>query len=354
MKKTLIAMAALAATGAFAQNVTISGTMDLTYRASSATSTAGAETKTTKIGKDGIGTTGFILSGNEDLGGGLKAVFLYEHNFDPFDTGATTGSINLGTSGVSTGTVSATVSTTQANGQMFVGLEGAFGSVKVGAPNTPSLSVQGIRAGSFGTKDGGRAALGAGGYTTMFGKALTRFDSTVNYTSPNFSGFSFGVTYSPKTDNAAIPEQGALSDVGAFYNNGPLSVGVSVFSQDRGTVASTTAKEEQTSYAASWNFGFAKVGLGGHEYKKGTAKNSGLNAVADVPLSSALTLTANIQQVNDKSAANLDADQFAVGLQYALSKRTTAYVRYIDQSVDNLTTGTKDADSFIVGLRHNF
>ena len=352
MKKTLIALAALAATGAFAQNVTISGTMDLTYRASSATSTAGAETKTTKIGKDGIGTTGFALSGNEDLGGGLKAVFLYEHNFDPFDTGALAASYTPTLT--TTGTAAATVTTTQANGQMFVGLEGAFGSVKVGAPNTPSLSVQGIRGGSFGTKDGGRAALRAGGYTTMFGKALTRFDSTVNYTSPNFSGFSFGVTYSPKTDNAATPEQGALSDVGAFYNNGPLSVGVSVFSQDVGTVASTTAKEEQTSYAASWNFGFAKVGLGGHEYKKGTAKNSGLNAVADVPLSSALTLTANIQQVNDKSAANLDADQFAVGLQYALSKRTTAYVRYIDQSVDNLTTGTKDADSFIVGLRHNF
>ncbi len=350
MKKTLIALAALAATGAFAQNVTISGTMDLTYRASSATSTAGAETKTTGIGKDGIGTTGFILSGNEDLGGGLKAVFLYEHNFDPFDTSV--GSVTY--NGTVTTTATAAVSTFQANGQMFVGLEGAFGSVKVGAPNTPSLSVQGIRAGSFGTKDGGRAALGAGGYTTMFGKALTRFDSTVNYTSPNFSGFSFGVTYSPKTDNAATPTQGALSDVGAFYNNGPLSVGVSVFSQDVGTVASTTNKEEQTSYAASWNFGFAKVGLGGHEYKKGTAKNSGLNAVADVPLSSALTLTANIQQVNDKTAANLDADQFAIGLQYALSKRTTAYVRYIDQSVDNLTTGTKDADSFIVGLRHNF
>ena len=345
MKKTLIALAALAATGAFAQNVTISGTMDLTYRASSATTGAGVETKSTVIGKDGIGTTGFVLSGNEDLGGGLKAVFLYEHNFEPYDTAAPQ-----------------TQTAYQNNGQMFVGLEGAFGSVKVGAPNTPSLSVQGIRAGSFGTKDGGRAALSAGGYSTMMGLALTRFDSTVNYTSPNFSGFSFGVTYSPKNDALqAATQQGALSDIGGFYNNGPLSVGVSFYSQDVGVVASTTAKTEVTSYAASWNFGFAKVGLGGHEYKKaagaaGAAINqTGLNVVADVPLSSALTLTANIQQVNDKTAANADADQFAVGLQYAMSKRTTAYVRYVDQSVDNITgTNVKDADRFLVGLRHNF
>jgi predicted porin len=350
MKKTLIALAALAATSAFAQ-VTITGTMDLTYRASSATDTAGAESKTTGIGKDGIGTTGFILSGNEDLGGGLKAVFLYEHNFEPYDTGVTTASYTPTLT--TTGTAAATVSSLQSNGQMFVGLEGAFGSVKFGAPNTPSLTVQGLRAGSFGTKDGGRAALGAGGYTTMMGLALTRFDSSVNYTSPNFSGFSFGVTYVPETDNAATPSQGALSDIGAFYNNGPLSVGVSAYSQDVGTVASTTDKTEVTSYAATYNFGFAKIGLGGHEYKKGAAKNSGLNVVADVPLSPSLTLTANVQQVNDKSANNLDADQFAIGLQYALSKRTLAYARYIDQSAD-ATSGTKDADRFLVGLRHNF
>lgn len=346
MKKTLIALAALAATGAFAQNVTISGTMDLTYRATSTTVAGAQANKTTGIGKDGIGTTGFVLSGNEDLGGGLKAVFLYEHNFDPHDTA--TGALQ---------TVTTTnVNTFQSNGQMFVGLQGAFGSVKAGAPNTPSLSVQGIRGGSFGTKDGGRAALTAGGYTTMFGIALTRFDSSINYTSPNFSGFSFGATYVPKSNSGATATaNGALSDIGAFYNNGPLSVGVSAYSQDVGTVASTTDKTQLTSYAASWNFGFAKVGLGGHEYKKGTDKRSGLNVVADVPLSSALTLTANVQQVNDKRTNNVDADQFAIGLQYAMSKRTTAYVRYIDQSADN-TSGTvvKDADSFIVGLRHNF
>lgn len=339
MKKTLIALAAMAATGAFAQNVTISGTMDLAYKATSTTTAAGVEEKTTAIGKDGIGTTGFVLSGNEDLGGGLKAVFLYEHNFEPYDTGAPQ-----------------TATTYQNNGQMFVGLEGAFGSVKVGSPNTPSLTLTGLRSGSFGTKEGGRAALGAGGYTTMMGLALTRFDSSVNYTSPNFSGFSFGATYVPKSNsgNTAV-QQGALSDIGAFYNNGPLSAGITFYSQDVGVVASTTNKTELTGFAATYNFGFAKIGLGGHEYKKGAAKNSGLNVVADVPLSSALTLTANVQQVNDKAATNIDSTQVAVGLQYAMSKRTTAYVRYQDQSADN-TAGTvvKDADRFMVGLRHNF
>lgn len=352
MKKTLIALAAMAATGAFAQNVTISGTFDATYRTATTETAAGVETKSSRLGKDGIGTTGFTLSGNEDLGGGLKAVFLVENNFDVSNTGTE-------------GTTSTATGQRFSQGQIFVGLEGSFGSVKVGAPNTPSLTVQGLRAGSFGTKDGGRAAIGASGYSTLMGVALTRFDSTFNYTSPNFSGFSFGATYKPKSDNAATPGEGALSDIGVFYNNGPISAGVSVFSLDpsSGTgvngIAANAAKVEQTTYAVTYNFGFAKFGLGGHEYKTGTTKNSGLNALAEVPLSSALAATVNYQQLNDKSApavaTAVDVNQLAVGLQYSLSKRTLAYTRYITASADDATgTNVKDASRFLVGLRHNF
>lgn len=346
MKKTLIAVAALAATTAFAQNVTVSGTLDATYR-SGKTDTGTTSSNTTAIGKDGIGTTGFTLSGSEDLGGGLKANFLVETNFSVADT-ATEGAGG-----------------TYATGQTFVGLSGSFGSINLGSPNSPTLTVQGARGAAFGTKDAGRAALSAGGYSTLLGLSVTRFDGSIGYTSPNFSGFSVGLLYAPKSDDAATPAAGALSDVGLFYSNGPIAAGVSKFAREIGagstTTATQTSKQDLTSYYVSYDFKFAKFTLGGHTYKASnaagadTADNAGMNLAADVPLSSALTLTANIQKLDDKLAANNDSTMTGVGVQYALSKRSTTYARYITQTADNTGAGVvKDANRILVGLRHNF
>jgi len=353
MKKTLIAVAALAATTAFAQNVTVTGTLDATYRSSnSTTAVTDVKTNATRLGKDGIGTTGFTLAGTEDLGGGLKASFLVENNFDVSNTG---------TEGASSATGSRL-----STGQVFVGVEGSFGSVKLGAANSPTLTIQGGRAGSFGTKDGGRAALGAGAYTTLMGLSVTRNDSTIVYGSPNFSGFSVGLAYSPKSDDGTNPGAGALSDIGLNYANGPIAAGVSVFNQEAGTGTgvnvAATDKNTLTSYFVTYDFKFAKFGLGGHNFKAtniagtaDTAENTGVNVLAEVPLTPALALTVNLQRVDDKTTANLDTTQNAVGVQYSLSKRSMAYARYINQKADNVASGsTEKADRLLVGLRHNF
>ncbi len=363
MKKTLIAVAALAATSAFAQ-VTITGTFDATYRMTGNDQSNGTSYDTSLLGKDGIATTGFTLSGTEDLGGGLKAVFLYEHNFEPYDTGAASGSVTYDATLTVTATASVTSTSPQSNGQMFVGLEGAFGSIKLGAPNTPSLTIQSARGAAFGTKDGGRAN------SAGFGTALTRFDSSIVYGSPNFSGFSFGLMYVPENETAATAagatSVGAQSDLGLFYANGPLAGGVSVYSKDHdkttGATATASTEISQTNYYVSYNFGFAKFTLGGHDHETTNAagatsvEQTGWNVAADVPLSPALTLTANINMVDDKLASNQDKDSLAVGLQYAMSKRTTTYVRYVNVSTDNVASGAtvNDATTILVGLRHNF
>jgi predicted porin len=347
MKKTLIAVAALAATSAFAQ-VTVSGTMDATFRMQNTEQANGLSHDSRLLQDDGLGTTGFILSGTEDLGGGLKAVFLYEQNFDIGETGST------GSSGPSQ-------LTTQWQGQQFVGLEGAFGSIKLGTPNTPSLTIQGARGASFGTKDGGRAN------SAGFGTVLTRFDNSIVYTSPNFSGFTVGLMYVPESETGAVAAgasaTGAQSDLGLLYANGPIAAGVSVYSADYAKTngADSGTEISQTNFYGSYNFGFAKFTLGGHAHKSKdaagatTTEQAGFNVAADVPLSPALTLTANVQQVNDKLTTNADKDSLAVGLQYALSKRTTTYVRYVNVGTDNQTgTAVKDVTTFLAGVRHNF
>jgi len=352
MKKTLIAVAALAATAAFAQNVTVTGTLDATYRSGKTSTVGGTDVNASRLGKDGIGTTGFTLAGTEDLGGGLKGLFLVENNFDVSNTGTE-------------GTASAT-GANNSTGQVFVGVEGSFGSIKLGAANSPTLSIQGGRAGSFGTKDGGRAALTAGGYTTLMGLSVTRNDSTIVYGSPNFSGFSVGLAYSPKSDDATNPGAGALSDVGLNYANGPIAAGVSVFNQEAGTGTGVNVaasdKNALTSYFVTYDFKFAKFGLGGHNFKATTiagadkTENSGMNALAEVPVTPALALTVNYQRLDDKRDFNLDSTQTAVGAQYSLSKRTMAYARYINQTTDNATGAAtvEKANRMLVGLRHNF
>ena len=158
MKKTLIALAALAATSAFAQStVTLYGVLDQGYNTNEF-SAKGASVKVTGIGS--------ILSGNrlgfkgtEDLGGGLKANFQYE---------------------LSTGLDSAAaVGTTNRNS--FVEVAGAFGAVKAGNVYTLIHDVQG----SFDPSGNATAAGFIGGLTNRARQA-----NSLTYTSPVMSGFS--------------------------------------------------------------------------------------------------------------------------------------------------------------------
>lgn len=339
MKKTLIAVAALAATSAFAQNVTVIGTVDATYRSTTVDYGNGTSGGQNVLGQNGSGTTNFTLIGTEDLGGGLKAIFNTE--FDFVASGQTEGPTG--------------------GGQLFVGLEGAFGSIKLGKPNSPTLTVQGSRS-AFGTKDGGRVGVAtsanantSSGSSNM-GQSVTRTSGSILYTTPNFSGFSAQLDYAPGAKaETGITETGAITDIGAFYANGPIAAGVT-----RYTVAAANGGSELglTSYYGSYDFKVAKLTVGGHQRKQDSAgiDDSGYGAAVDVPLSPALTLNTHFVKVDDKATADLDTTYAAIGLNYALSKRTSTYVRYVNQKADNATTAAqmKTASEYLVGVRHNF
>jgi predicted porin len=140
MKKSLIALAALAATTAFAQSsVTLSGTFDPSYVRAETTTAAGAKTSVSNIGNSNQGTSGINFTGTEDLGGGLKAYFRYEANFDATEG----GSANCGTASQGTNVL--------CSGEVFAGLQGGFGSIQLGRANSHTLAVQGART-PFGTR----------------------------------------------------------------------------------------------------------------------------------------------------------------------------------------------------------
>lgn len=350
MKKTLIAVAALAATGAFAQNVTITGTLDPMMQNQKITVGNGSDRSTTGMVATQVGTSNITFSGNEDLGGGLKAVFLYEMDMDVTQTGSSTATGAGPTQG----------------GQIFAGLEGAFGSFKMGVPNTPTLTTQGSRSG-FGTKiGGGRAGLSTGG------TARTRNSDSYLYTTPNFSGFTAAVAYVPKANStyaagvggtAALTEVTAITDVGVFYANGPISAGVSSYSQSN-VVAQNTAFVAYTIGPVKVTGGYhtedykAAVAATGSTMAQAVGKLESYNVAVNYSVTPTLTLLGNVIQLNDKRAQNNDQTLVAVGVKYDLSKRTSLHLRVISEERDNVdaasTAIAKELRTTLAGIQHNF
>lgn len=336
MKKTLIALAVLAASGAsFAQStVTLSGTFDPSYSKATTTTAAGAKSSATVLGNSQQGTTAIKFSGTEDLGGGLKAIFMLEQNFDSTD----------GSNGAF------------AAGEVFAGLSGGFGTIRLGAANSPTLGVQAGRT-PFGTKVGS-------GYGSTSGAANTRNDDSFVYTSPTFGGFSVGIGYALKVNEVAavaatpatatkvetlgsnaVPATNAKSDIALNYAAGPLVVGLSSVTQKSALA--------QTNLMARYNLGVATVYAGyvTEDDKKATAtsKKKGSNIGIAAPMG-AITLMANVASWDVAGGTAGDRDITAVGVKYDLSKRTSTYARLVTDK----TEGGNKVQTTLVGLQHNF
>ena len=338
MKKSLIALAVLAASGAaMAQSsVTLYGVVDtgLTY-------SKGEESVygMTHVGGNVNSRLGF--RGVEDLGNGLKATFNLEAGM-----------------GVDDGN---NYMDKDSNGMAFrrtstVGLAGNFGEVRLGRMLTSSyLAVS--RYDAFGDTGIG-ASLAWNGTETGY---APRTENAISYTSPNFSGFKIGAEY-------GFGEQQKASDsryvgIGATYDNGPLSLGLGVDRLNGDTQNNTQWDENQTTWhlGGSYNFGVAKL-LG--FYKQTKFKETGLNAGNDstkfktfglgvtAPVGAAGEVRASYnhyrvsEDITGVAAPTLKADQLSLGYVHNLSKRTALYGTYA-----YLKNKNKDGDN--LGLQLN-
>lgn len=318
MKKSLIALAVLAASGAaMAQSsVTLYGVVDtgLTY-------SKGDESVygMTHVGGNVNSRLGF--RGVEDLGNGLKATFNLEAGM-----------------GVDDGTDYFT-----GNGMAFrrtstVGLEGGFGSVRLGRMLTSSyLAVS--RYDAFGDTGIGASLAWNGGQTGY----AARTENAISYTSPNFSGFKIGAEY-------GFGEQQKASDkryigIGATYDNGPLSLGLGFDRLNGDTRNNTVGTENLTTWhlGAAYNFGVAKL-MG--FYKQSKDKDAGVGAAGDsvkfktfglgvtAPVGAAGEVRASYNHyrlsahVTGFSVPTLKANQMSLGYVHNLSKRTALYGTY--------------------------
>jgi predicted porin len=291
MKKTLIALAALASTAAFAQNVTLSGSVGFAYQRA----TAGGDAQ---LGNSDVTQNTILLSGSEDLGGGLKANFYMQQRFD----GTTGANINAADRGLQ---------------NIFAGLSGGFGTVQVGRFSTPGNG--GYDAfGQFGTF-GDYAGLGPVG---------TRNDRTVQYASPSIMGLSGSVAFT--LDNANVGSE--YFNLRVSYAAGPLAAS---YAQERN--ASTTAAKGTKDWEAgvSYDLGVAKLMV-----------NVGdLNGVRDASIGARVPMGAAALKLQGRTGDS--ASSFALGADYALSKRTMVYG-------DLGTVSGANQSAFRFGLKHSF
>ena len=360
MKKSLIALAALAAVSAFAQSsVTVYGRMDAGITRDGG-GLAGA-TNVTRLDSGVQGGTRLGFRGVEDLGGGLKANFVAETGF--------CGDSNAGAPNFCTG------GNNFMGRQATVGVSGGFGAVDLGRQYTPAFGVLNALD-PFGTGLAGQITNlfdSTGGYAVAGANSGNpRMNNTVKFTTADFSGFSASVGYG--FGEVAGNSSGSRSvGLSAQYANGPIYVG---FGYHTAKNAAATDERKNVLVGATYDFGPAKA-----HFAYGTTRNTlvqgvvlggtagsinngdGRNVMLGVsaPLGAGRLMASYIRH-DDKGVNNFDANQFGIGYSYALSKRTSLYTAYAKISnknggfytVGNAGNGGIGNSAFNLGVAHTF
>jgi predicted porin len=385
MKKLLIATAALAMVAGTAQaqsSVTVYGVIDTGYN-NLKNDVAGTVTETTAVAGGQLTANGeaatsrFGLRGTEDLGGGMRAHFVIETGI-----GATAGQAGGGT--------------TLGDRSFWAGIEDAkMGQLRAGRQDTFTRS-------NWLAHDQLAMAnvVGNLAHSTALGSASTASHDprriAINYLSPRFNGaqLSLGMTQDDsETTGAAKQKTASGSQVGLSYAAGKFSAGVAyvevktvansaagtgLFADGDGSdatsvgvpaVSASNVKSKDTSAAASYDFGVAKVA---YIYNKRDAK-SALSTFStsnidreshafsvSAPVGKKTVLRAGYgfgdYRVGTSNAAGYEGDikGMQAAVNYNLSKRTMAYVIYGDESRETSATAKTKSKEYSFGVRHTF
>lgn len=341
MKKNLIALAILAASGvASAQSsVTLYGAADVWFGGVK----AGGVTQT-KVDSGGVDDSFFGLKGTEDLGGGLKANFVLEQGFN-IDNGAAYGANQMFSL------------------QSYVGFSSGYGEVRLGKTFSPFDDISGVTTPGFNSALAPTSNVWRSGDVAGAPAALGGYNAspanTVYYATPSYSGFSGAASYSlgENKNLAALGgnnKPGRTTSFNVKYQGGPVYAGLAYQAEK---TAGTGFTEKFLRLNGSYDFGVAKL-LAGYGRVEDVNNVNGDKTTewqigADVPVSSALTLSAGYARSKDDFATG-SAKRTGVGLValYSLSKRTALYGGVHASKTSNVPLSK--VNIYAVGVRHTF
>jgi predicted porin len=322
------------------------------------------------------------LKGQEDLGGGLKAIFQLENGFDPG-----TGKLNQGGR--------------EFGRQAFVGLSGTqWGTVTLGRQYDPSVDmVQGLTGDNY-----WGSAFATPGDLDNYDNSL-RVSNAVKYVSPVFAGFQFEGLYG-FSNLAGTTGQGQTWGGAATYSNGPLALAASYLYANNPTAgrAGTWSSPSSDSlvytvinqgYASAHAIGIARAAgqytfgpfTAGASYSFAQYKNDGTslfteqekfnvgNGYLNYQLTPAMLLGVGYTYTHGSGDTSATYHQASLGADYSLSKRTDVYAvgayqhaSGTQRNADGTTTSSAQAsvadfgfasgashqEIVIIGLRHKF
>lgn len=327
---------------AFAQsNVTVYGVADIGFVREGG-GPAGAHANKLTGGVSSGSRLGF--RGVEDLGAGLSAIFRLEMGLNN-----DAGTVAQGGRGFGR--------------ESWIGLQGNFGRLVMGRQYTPLAFVQAesdpFNTGLAGTSANLISAGGAGGNNRM--------DNTVRYAIESKSGITFDIAYGfGEKLNSTRPSREYGLALG--YVSGPVYVKLAHHNVNdaQGTPGKTTM------LAAKYNFALASAHFN-YVVNKNSAVFGLVNADSrdlllgvSVPYGAGRFMASYIRK-NDRTLANHDANQWAVGYTHNLSKRTALYAS-IARIHNNTKAGSNTGfyrvgnsteqglgnRAFNVGMRHAF
>ena len=328
MKKVLFTLMALGAScTALAQSsVTIYGVAD----AGLVVDKDATGNRLTRVASGVASGSRIGFKGKEDLGNGLSALFVLESGFN-IDTGTS------GQGGLLFGR------------QAYVGLSGTGGTVTLGRQYSPYYLALRDVADPF--------VIGLAGTASNIRATNLRVDNMAQYSTPTWNKLSADVAYGfgeVADDNAKNRSMGAA----VHYIDGPLNVTLTHHRME-----DLQAKQTRnTLLATRYDFGVLQGNFGYADNRAiDESKSNDILVGFSAPFG-ATKLVASYIRHNDKSNANRDAQQWAIGAFYALSKRSDLYTGYghisnkngATYKVGNATDDGTGNSGFNLGMRHTF
>jgi predicted porin len=301
------------------------------------------------------------IQGSEDLGGGLKAIYKIETNFDG-DSGGTTFTTD----------------------EVWVGLSGGFGTAIIGREDHPyknALNATGYN--PFGDKildmDANSGFLGGVGFRQATA------NNAVAYVSPNISGFSFtGAIVAPEgsgRDDDPVNDGFDAYSLGANWSGGGFKVGAGYEDID----VSDDSEVEAWFIAGSYTFGGFTVGLAYEEQDDAPVTvfsdaTDGQDDFSNTPWTADDVETIGVSltyafgnnriganyvheeqsdatitggDLDGADAGDIDFDSWGIEFAHSLSNRTEVYAAYAYAEHDGDVTDAED-DRFAIGIIHSF
>jgi predicted porin len=342
MKKlaTLAALTALSAAASAQSSVTLFGVLDVNARY-----VKNGDLKIKSLSSNGANTSRLGVRGVEDLGDGLKAGFWLEGGLNP-DTGTSSDATRFW------------------NRRSTVSLMGNFGEIRLGRDYSPTYT-------GYADYDvfGDNGIAASGKFDSSLGTVrdtATRADNQIAYFTPgNLGGF-----YARASVAAGEGTDGKKYVGGrAGYAAGPLDVSAS-YGQTYVVPVNGEDKFKTFDVGASYDLGVVKFSGYYTQSKFLEMKVANYNIGATVPIgvgqlrASYIHTNATGTTPDGLDTNPNDANQFALGYLYNLSKRTAiystvAYVKnkgqatYAVASAPKMVAGEKST-GFELGVRHSF